>query len=293
MLYRVLPAMLSLALPWVPPGCMDDGGHGGHGGHGGSGAGGEDVGGRAGASSGSGGTIILEGGSGGTGASSGDAGSGGTAGAGGSGVELGSFTLSPSLLFFAKCGHSSAEVLITNTSSFDLTWHPSTISSPFPFTFTFSPPGSTLAAGETVTATVTVGDVSPTTLVSVDVNGGIDADVAPSQPLVLRVETSGRFHTPLPPDIDFGNVVINTASPSVFIPAEFSANSTETLGSSNPSFSLDNVTARPGFPPGGWHLTFRSFTEGPQETTLTFGTPSFGVDCPPNSIKARGVGVLP
>jgi hypothetical protein len=303
MLYRLLPAMLSLAVPWVPRGCIYDGGHGG------PGAGGENVGGGAGTGSGSGGTT-MEGGSGGAGASGGgagaggsdagasggDAGSGGTAGAGGSGMQLGSFTLSSSQLYFAKCGHTSAQFTITNTSSVDLTWHPTTAPNPLPdpwgFTFTYTPPGSTLAAGEAVTVTVTVGDVAPASVTHLDVNASIDADVAPPQSLVLSVDTTGRFHTPLPPDIDFGEVVMGNTSAPVFIPIASSLNETETLGSTNGSFSPDNVTARPGpFP--GWNVRFRPSIEGPQEGTLIFGTPTHGVDCPPNSFKARGVGVWP
>jgi len=126
------------------------------------------------------------------------------------------------------------------------------------------------------------------------VDASIEADGAPSQPLVLVVEISGRWHTPLPPDIDFGNVVINTPSQQVFIPSESSALVREWLSSSNPAFTLDNITAIP-VNGGGWKLTFwPQFSNlGPQETTLTFGTPAYGVDCPPNSIKARGVAVLP
>jgi hypothetical protein len=204
-------------------------------------------------------------------------------------MQLGSFTLSTGYLFFAKCGHTSDEFIITNTSSFELTWHAPSTATPFPFTF--SPPGSTLAAGEAVTATVTVGDVTPDRFQQVAVDVSIDADGAPSQPLVLFVDTTGWFHTPLPPDIDFGNVVINTFSTQVFIPA--TSSTTEWLGSSNTSFSLDNITARALVFPFGWKLIFLPRTLGPQEATLTFGTPLYGADCPPNSFKARGVGVLP
>jgi hypothetical protein len=209
-------------------------------------------------------------------------------------VQVGSFTLSSSLLLFAKCGNTSTQLTITNTSSFDLTWSPSI--APSPYTFTFTPPGSTLAAGEAVTATIAVGDVAPgqsPLSQSVTVNASIGADGAPSQSLGLVVNITGRWHTPLPPDIDFGNVVIQTTSPQVFIPSEFSANSTETLGSSGDAFFLDNITARPVGPSPGWNLTFKPASEGPQETTLTFGTPFNGTDCPPNTFKARGVGVLP
>ena len=291
MLSRIWPAILSLTIPWLPENCS-------YGGGGDAGAAGSSVAGRAGAGGEAG--TSGEGTTGTSGASSAGTSGEGTAG---TGVQPGSFTFSPSSLYFSGiCEAISRSSTITNTSSVPLTWHVTGVPS-----IVFTPASSTLAPGESVDVTVTVSAIDRRLLWLATVS--IDADVAPSQTVEVTVSFSGQYHSTLPADLDFGDVPIpSSSSPSPgpfppsappgapntrFIPADPFVIS-ELLGSDNPAFSpggVGTVSYVPGFGMG-WLLVFAPQTLGPQEATFTFGSYNKAV-CPPNTFKARGVGVAP
>jgi hypothetical protein len=327
MLYRIGPAMLSLALAGAVPRCTHipegDGGFDGYAGasgasvggvagatggsagtssHGGS-AGLSGVGGAAGLGAGQGGESGISGGglsSGGSaGATGGSAGAtGGSAGASGGStagtgaVQEGSFTLSATtLLFVAACQFTPQTLTITNTSSIPLTWHASGDLS----TTLLTPTGSTLQPGEQVSVSVlsqihpaagSVGFSGSTSVIS------IDADVAPSQSIQVVAQLSGKPppSAPLPPDIDFGDVPVGSGA-TAFVPV----NTTPILVISSqtaPEFSLSG--AAPNFQGTfgqGWTVTFRPAIPGAAQATLAF-TDFSESTCPPNTIAARGTGIV-
>jgi hypothetical protein len=191
MLYRIGPAMVSLAMASVVPRCTHfPDGDGGLDGYAGASASGASEGGAAGTTSGAGGTISSHGGSGGAGAVGGSLGAGegggagmasggsagmsggsGTGGASGSagaattggaagsggGSATGHLVLStPFVAFpFATCNgiaNLPASFTLSNGSNAPFDWSTTvTESSPF---FSIAPTGSSLLPGETVTVTV-------------------------------------------------------------------------------------------------------------------------------------------
>lgn len=309
MLNRVWPLMLSLVVPWAPQSCTDDGGDGyagsggrggvGAAGHGGLSSGGAAGSGAAGKNSGGAGAA----GTGGSGtAGTGAAGTAGTAGtAGGTDTPQGSFTLSSTdVSLSGTCQFDPSpfsNITLTNTSSVPLTWH---ASGGAPVVLT--PSGSTLAVGAAITISISA-TLPPGTGTFPYTAVSIDADVAPSQSIQVRGYLTGQFHVPLPPDQDFGEVALVLVPPisspppgspnTRFIPATGAVIS-EVLQSSNPAFTTGGVATASyinGFGMG-WLLSFSPQTAGPQETTLTFWSYTRTV-CPPNTFKARGVGVTP
>jgi len=167
---------------------------------------------------------------------------------------------------------------ITNTSGVPLTWHVSGN----PATMTLSPPSSTLPVGGAITVSVSSSLAKKASLSVVS----IDADVAPSQSLEIRVSYLGAFLWFQPPDVDFGNVPVGVSST---ITIQAAGNYPDMrLQSSNPAFSLPGS----GTQTGTWPLTFLSQTPGPQQSTLTFFS-GFGTVCPPNTFIARATAVAP
>ena len=214
---------------------------------------------------------------------------GGASGAGG--AQQGSFTLSDtSLLFVGQCATTAQPLTITNTSSIPLTWH----GSPSLSTTVLTPNGSTLQPGQALAVSVlpqAMFGVPPPSTVR------IDADVAPSQTVQLTVSLGGKPAPDLlPPDIDFGNVTVG-ASATAFVGIAGVGIGTQILALSdsisNNEFRLSgnapNIQLGQGF---GWIVTFQPLTTGAKERTLTFTDFSNSV-CPPNTFKARGVGLAP
>jgi hypothetical protein len=211
------------------------------------------------------------------------AGAGGAGGTGG--VQQGSFTLSGTTLqFVGSCAFTQQTLTIANTSSVPLTWHASGDLA----TTLLTPNGSTLEPGGQVSVSVlpqiTLGDFSSSVI-------SIDADVAPSQSIEVDAQLFGKEPPgPLPPDIDFGDVPVGSHA-SAFIGVVTPNVQILVMSGTNFDFSLSG--AAPNLQPGGfgWILNFEPSTAGAQLSTLIFT--DFAMDvCPPNSITARGVGVI-
>jgi hypothetical protein len=326
--YRIWPGMLSMAMAWPVPMCTRNTGGGMGDGYAGASAGGvagtisgsagtvSSAGGSAGSHSIAGGAGLGAGGAGGEAglssagsagrsggagdtsiAGSGVAGTagaggqngGGTGGTAGAGGAQAGFTLSQTLLsFFSMCVFTPQTLTITNTSNVPLTWHASGNLSAVLLT----PSGSTLQPGDGVSVSVLpqiqpgLGSVGSSSVVS------IDADVAPSQSIEVTAQLTGKPAPsgPLPPDIDFGNVPVGSAA-TAFVPV----NSTPILvisSETTPEFSLSG--AAPNFQGtfgNGWTVTFQPAVAGAAQATLAFTDFSLST-CPPNTISARGTGIV-
>jgi hypothetical protein len=167
---------------------------------------------------------------------------------------------------------------ITNTSTVPLTWHVSGDLTGIAFT----PQGSTLAAGEAVSASLvqTAAGIPGTNL-------QIDADIAASQALLAQGVILGVRIQP-PADIDFGNVPLGVASPTVCIPIpgvrpgeglQFYGNSA--------SFQKSGVAPNLQTCGMGWTLYVQGWVPGPIETPLQFISMSGTTVCAPNTFTAR------
>jgi hypothetical protein len=201
-------------------------------------------------------------------------------------VQQGSFTLSAQTLMIGGffCPPASAAFDITNTSSVPLAWHVSGN----PSTMQFTPPSSTLAAGGTISVSLS----STASVKSQRYVVSVDADIAPSQSLQILIAYGGYFVDP-PADIDFGNVPVGQYA-TIFIPLTGSYSYPGTaLVSSNSAFDLSGTP--PNQVPGGfgWSLRFHSLTAGPQQTTLEFISVSGAQVCLPKTFIARAVAVAP
>jgi hypothetical protein len=171
--------------------------------------------------------------------------------------------------------------------------------------FSFTPSGSTIAAGGTVTVSVTASVLSPN-CVNPEAQLAISSTAPGAAPVVNLATTGwGYYLATVPGPIAFGSV---SSPETLFIPypgikGNVQVGSTEGntvyLESSNPSFVLNDT--EPGFTINpsqyGWELTFNPSPSqlGPQSSTLTFFQPYDPSSdlCPPDTTTATGTSVAP
>ena len=211
----------------------------------------------------------------------GTAGNGGAAGTGG--TPQGNFTLSSDSIFLSNC-QIPQTLTITNTSNVPLTWHVSGDLTGIAFT----PQGSTLAAGDAVSASLV-----QTANALAAANLQIDADIAASQTLLVQGGILGvRIHPPA--DIDFGNVPLGVASPIVCIPVPdvWPGEGLQFLGNSA-SFHKSGVAPSLQTCGMGWTLYVQGWVPGPIEIPLQFISMSGPQVCAPNTFTARATIVAP
>jgi len=182
---------------------------------------------------------------------------------------------------------SPKTLTITNTSSVPLTWHVSGDLSGI----VFAPLGSTLAAGEAVSVSLTQKPGSMPSQLS------IDADIAASQSVQILGAILG-VKIQVPPDIDFGNVPVGVPSPTVFIPVPPFANTwigagLEFFGGDASSFEKSGVTPTLQTGGMGWTLSARGSVPGPVQVTLKFFSMGGSTVCEPNTFTARATIVAP
>jgi len=172
-------------------------------------------------------------------------------------------------------------LMITNTSSVPLTWHVNGD----PAGVAVVPLGSTLAAGEAVSISLTQKPGSiPSRL-------DIDADIAASQSVQIVGAILG-VKIQVPPDIDFGAVPVGVASPIIFIPVPSYENNwvgagLEFFGGDTSSFEKSGVA--PNFQTGGigWTLYAHGSSPGPVQVTLKFFSMTGSTVCEPSTFTAR------
>jgi hypothetical protein len=199
----------------------------------------------------------------------------------------GGFTLSTNQLSFSgQCTLTAQPFIITNTSGVNLVWHASASLS----STNVTPSGSTLLPGQAQSVSVLpegwVGS-NYSSLIRVDANGA-------SQSVGVSAALSGTpAPASLPPDIDFGNVALGSSKTALISPFDFDSGAIQVATiSDQPASDMSIPESTPANHPEGfgWLVTFRPQAVGPKEHTITFTDFAQSV-CPPNSIKARGIGV--
>jgi hypothetical protein len=146
----------------------------------------------------------------------------------------------------------------------------------------FAPLGSTLAAGEAVSVSLTQKlSMTPSQL-------SIDADIAASQ-LVYIMGASLGARIQVPPDIDFGNVPVGVPSPTVFIPVPgtWPGTGLTFFGGDSSWFQKSGVAPSLGTGGMGWTLYAQGWAPGAVQVTLKFISMTGFPVCEPNTFTAR------